>query len=101
MEHNSEYSEEIKAAQEANFKKTQDDLEKIRAYKETFTTGKGKIVLKDLMHSCGFMVSGQDGSIEFREGKRSIICQIIQILGMSEKDILDSLYENNKILSED
>ena len=73
--------------------------ETILAYQRLFDTADGKIVLKDLMKSCGFnaTIVGQDShETYFNEGARSVVLRINQNCNTS----VDALNEMIKSMEE-
>ena len=74
-------------------KKAQDRLDLIRAYKTSFNSESGKLVLFDMMSQTGFLKTNYGDA--FQEGRRSVILDIITILNKSEEEILTFL--NNRL----
>lgn len=55
----------------------------LRAYKRVFESEDGMVILKDLMKSCYFFDTTYDlDGIEFREGQRMVIVQILKTLNL-------------------
>lgn len=87
----------------AREKAIQKDLDTVSSYKQIFATAEGKRVLFDLMSSCCFLrttaIHGLD-MIQFNEGRRSVLTDILTILGKKEEDIL-SLLKNKTDIDEE
>ena len=80
----------------AEEKKTQERLDLVRAYKSTFKSAEGRKVLLDLMKQCHFTTTTLSSNIEFSEGRRSVVIDILVILEMSEEQILQFLYDRTE-----
>lgn len=69
-----------------------------RCYREVFGSEAGKIVLADLSKNCHVMKStyNGDGHTAFREGQRSVMLRILQIMEMNEHEIMKLEREYNE-----
>lgn len=102
-----EYNEEEVNSIEDNIKsqevKTQAQLDLIRSYKTVFESPEGKVVLFDLMRSSSFLrptyLTGIE-AIQINEGRRSVVLDIIEVMGKKEEDILNFLTQSNEKLRE-
>ena len=68
----------------------QGELDKARAFKAVFNSPDGRIVLKELMRSCNIFQTNKtmhDGSLQFTEGKRSVVLDILGALKKNEEEI--------------
>lgn len=61
-------------------------------YKDTFSTEKGKRVLWDMIQASGMLkphYSGDPNEVVFREGARSIVVRILNLLGTNPAKLHD------------
>lgn len=92
-------SEEEKANEKVAELNAQKDLDVVRAYKNVFKGQGGPRVLHDLMKSCSFIrstYSGDPVQMAHNEGRRSVVLDIIKMLGRDEASILDFLNNSNE-----
>jgi len=67
-------------------------LDHSRAYKTVFGSEQGQLVLEDLAESCSVSTTVFDGNphiMSFKEGRRSVILDILKALDMDESAIMD------------
>ena len=68
----------------------QKELDTARSFKAVFNSPDGRVVLKELMRSCNMFQTNMtmhEGSLQFTEGKRSIIMDILGALKKNEEEI--------------
>lgn len=85
---------------EAVDKAREKKLELVRAYKTVFKSLDGKIVLQDMMKQCNFTDATyshgvNDLSMQIKEGRRSVVLDILKILETSEEEILNIINGRN------
>lgn len=71
----------------------------INAYRRLFSTEDGKIVLKDLMNSCGISrsVMGRDvNETYFNEGRRSVVLGLMGTINMKTEQVERLIVEMNR-----
>lgn len=65
---------------------------RVKAFKDTFATESGKIVLQDLVRECGLLRNTYRGNSEellFNEGKRNVLLYILNNINADLKAILE------------
>ncbi len=84
--------------------KNQKDLDVVRDYKGVFNGVRGKRVLFDLMRSCSFInttISPDIAIMAYKEGRRSVVLDIIKITGKKESAILDFFKQQTEKMEEE
>jgi hypothetical protein len=72
------------------FKKMREKKEMLEAYRTTFNSYEGKMVLRDLMKSCSFynsVYSADHATMAFDEGQRALVLRIIDTLKMTPQQV--------------
>lgn len=86
-------------------KRIQKNLDTARAFKAVFNSVDGRKVLKTMMRDCHFFTpnkSMHDGSVQFTEGKRSVVLDILGVLEKDEEQLMKIfMNRNNEIDEED
>lgn len=65
---------------------------RVKAFKDTFATESGKIVLQELVRECGLLKNTYRGNSEellFNEGKRNVLLYILNNINSDLKAILE------------
>ena len=91
--------EEMSDQENAEEEKIQKDLDIARAFKTVFNSVDGRKVLKTLMRDCHFFVSNKsmhDGSVQYTEGRRSVIMDILGALDKNEEQLFEIFLKRNK-----
>lgn len=69
------------------------------AYHEVFATSGGKILLKNLMITCGLYrvgISGDPLANAYNEGRRSVVIDILKVLNLTEEEVSQKVNELNE-----
>ena len=85
-------------------KRLQKNLDIARAFKSVFNSPDGRIVLKELMRSCNMFNTNKtmhDGSLQFTEGKRSVVLDILGALEKNEEEIFQIFTHNDNEIDEE
>jgi hypothetical protein len=68
-------------------------------YKKVFGTDEGMKVLKELMKNCNFIngtYSDDQGKMYFYEGRRSVVCEILDYVNMNLDMLMDMYSETQE-----
>lgn len=81
------------------FWKRQPKADLVRAYKNTFSTDEGKMVLHNLMKTFHVLNSTMDANpneVMFKEGERSVVLRILRTIGTDPNELEKILNEQEK-----
>lgn len=76
---------------------------RVKAFKDTFATESGKIVLQELVRECGLLRNtyrGNSDELLFNEGKRNVLLYILNNINVDLANLLEAARQSQGVNDE-